>query len=222
VKSVLISIRPWWCYHIATGKKTVEVRKTAPKLKPPFKVYIYCTNTKPFLVWGDVFRGNWETEFTYLSGYSREKAERIWDLFNGHIIGEFVCDSVSMNFVGYRDGVAGYHNLLDGSCLSADELMEYGNWKTLYGWHISNLQIYDDPKLLCEFYKCGALPMEDLDEDLCCHCAATDYGEKKETHTPSGVWMCEGAWCADAYQAYLDEEFAIARPPQSWCYVNDE
>ena len=95
MKSVLISIRPWWCLLIAQGKKTIEVRKTIPKLKPPFKVYIYCTNTKPFLVWGDVFRGNWETEFTNVSGYSRERAEKIWDLFNGKVMGEFVCDEIT-------------------------------------------------------------------------------------------------------------------------------
>ena len=90
MKSVLISIQPKWCELIASGKKTVEVRKTRPKLETPFKVYIYCTNTKPYLVWGDVFRGNWETEFTRISGYNREEAERIWGVFNGKVIDEFV------------------------------------------------------------------------------------------------------------------------------------
>ena len=43
MKAVLISIQPKWCELIASGKKTVEVRKTKPKIAPPFKVYIYCT-----------------------------------------------------------------------------------------------------------------------------------------------------------------------------------
>ena len=43
MKSVLMSIRPEWCEKIANGKKTIEVRKTRPKLETPFKVYIYCT-----------------------------------------------------------------------------------------------------------------------------------------------------------------------------------
>lgn len=227
MKSVLISIRPWWCLLIAQGKKTIEVRKTIPKLKPPFKVYIYCTNTKPFLVWGDVFRGNWDTEFTNVSGYSRERAEKIWDLFNGKVMGEFVCDEIT-----YFGNVATdpWERLLgstheehkrlitEKACLSESEMLQY---KGHYGWHISKLQVYDDPKPITDFYKCGALSMEDLDEELCCHCSQTDYGDKKEIHTPSGVWMCEGAWCADAYQAYLDEEFSITRPPQSWCYVEE-
>ena len=42
-KAVLISIRPQWCEKIASGEKTIEVRKTRPKLKTPFKCYIYCT-----------------------------------------------------------------------------------------------------------------------------------------------------------------------------------
>lgn len=43
MKAVLISIRPKWCELIATGQKTVEVRKTRPKLETPFKCYIYKT-----------------------------------------------------------------------------------------------------------------------------------------------------------------------------------
>ena len=65
-KAVLISIRPKWCEKIASGEKTIEVRKTRPRnLKNPFKCYIYCTQS------GDARR---------LVG------ER------GKVIGEFTCD----------------------------------------------------------------------------------------------------------------------------------
>lgn len=53
-KSVLISINPKWCELIASGKKTVEVRKTRPKLETPFKCYIYCTNTKVLVLCGGI------------------------------------------------------------------------------------------------------------------------------------------------------------------------
>ena len=46
MKSVLISISPKWCELIASGKKTIEVRKTRPKIDIPFKCYIYCTTSK--------------------------------------------------------------------------------------------------------------------------------------------------------------------------------
>lgn len=46
-KAVLISIRPDWCQKIMAGRKTIEVRKTRPKMNPPFKCYIYkCGNGK--------------------------------------------------------------------------------------------------------------------------------------------------------------------------------
>lgn len=45
MKSVLISIKPKWCDFILSGEKTVEVRKTKPKVEPPFKCYIYKTTT---------------------------------------------------------------------------------------------------------------------------------------------------------------------------------
>ena len=45
-KAVLMSIKPNFCELIASGKKTIEVRKTRPKLQPPFKCYIYETSQK--------------------------------------------------------------------------------------------------------------------------------------------------------------------------------
>lgn len=151
-KAVLISIQPWWCEMIANGKKTVEVRKTVPKLETPFKVYIYVTNKKPFLVWGDVFRGNWETEFTHLRGYSRERAEKIWDLFNGKVMGEFVCNNVECFTTDYRRDEEQTERISRQSCVDMTSLMEYeANSPCLYGWHISDLVIYDDPKPLSEF-----------------------------------------------------------------------
>lgn len=70
MKSVLISIQPKWCELIASGEKTIEVRKTAPKLKTPFKCYIYCTLGK----------GLQDTLLT---------ADRC-RVLNGKVIGEFV------------------------------------------------------------------------------------------------------------------------------------
>ena len=46
MKAVLISIRPKWVEKIVSGEKTLEVRKTRPKLETPFKCYIYCTGVK--------------------------------------------------------------------------------------------------------------------------------------------------------------------------------
>ena len=167
-KAVLISMRPKWVEKIASGEKTIEVRKTKPKLETPFKCYIYCTNIRPFLVWGDVFRGDWFTEFTRISGYSRAEADKIWDVFNGHIAGEFTCDRIyeirkrgipenfdycylSLNEWG-NDDIETEIRAISASCVSKEELNAYGaKAPLLYGWHISDLRIYDAPRELSEF-----------------------------------------------------------------------
>lgn len=146
MKAVLLSVQPRWCEHIASGKKTVEVRKTRPKLKAPFKVYIYCT--KGEYLWLDKGR-------VFLDG----KYNRIIDnlperLLNSRVIGEFVCDEIYPIKVHSNCAVQNWNWFeLSRSCLSLDEVAKYiGANKTGYGWHISNLVIYDKPKKLSEFY----------------------------------------------------------------------
>lgn len=43
------------------------------------------------------------------------------------------------------------------------------------------------------------------EEEICNYCKQTNYGEHKECITPDGYWCCEGSWCSDAYEIYLDE-----------------
>ena len=44
-KSVITSVSPQECELIASGKQTMLVRKTRPKIETPFKCYIYMTAT---------------------------------------------------------------------------------------------------------------------------------------------------------------------------------
>lgn len=131
-KAVLICIRPKWCELIASGMKTIEVRKTAPKLETPFKCYIYCTKDEPLL-------------------YCRP-SQRIG---NGRILGEFVCDSIfPLSF--YASDASFFDTApplpVPETCLTDKEIVEYlGNGKTGYGWHISDLIIYYVPKQLRDF-----------------------------------------------------------------------
>jgi len=131
MKSVLISINPKWCELIANGKKTIEVRKTRPKLETPFKCYIYCT------VGGDALCP------------TQERLKSDYRYVNGKVIGEFVCKHIEI--MRYP-----HINLVDivderESCVSAQELIQYSNGSLLYAWHISDLKIYDKPKELSEF-----------------------------------------------------------------------
>lgn len=143
MKSVLISIKPKWCELIANGKKTIEVRKTRPKLEPPFKCYIYQT----------------------VGG--RTNTVDILENNIGKVIGEFICDKIDRLAVcGYDnsdmklrrvdDNLTAYnldYDYLNKCRLSLGELKNYANGSKLFGWHISDLVIYDKPKELSEFEK---------------------------------------------------------------------
>ena len=135
MKSVLISIRPQLVEKIASGQKTIEVRKTAPK-EVPFKAYLYCTQEKKQddIIWAGIFgdRGKW----------------------NGRVIGEFICDKVERLEEHIEQGGL-YYILSDTFNEQAQldnwELHDYGKGKTIYSWHISDLKIYDKPRELSEF-----------------------------------------------------------------------
>lgn len=150
MRAVLLSIRPQWCELIASGKKTIEVRKTRPKMETPFRCYIYCT--KGVSLW-----------LTMSGKVMNDKAyNRIIDdlpiLLNAKVIGEFVCDQIKE-----FDAPGGLYrvtpNYMKDCCLSMSELTDYGydektnSYKKLYGWHISDLIIYDKPKELSEFHR---------------------------------------------------------------------
>lgn len=214
MKSVLISIQPKWCELIANGKKTVEVRKTRPKLDVPFKCYIYCTNTRPYLVWGDVFRGNWETEFTHLSGYNRKEAEKIWDVFNGKVIGEFVCDRIDE--IGYSPEMHGKYisdinDLHKVTCIDFEQMFDYIADGYGYGWHISDLEIYDTPKELSEFCVLDNEAVQKCEHRLQTYYAFTDTGYIKN----GMACTYKDDWCTKC------KTKPITRPPQSWCYVEE-
>lgn len=215
MKAVMMSIRPEWCDRIASGKKTIEMRKSKPKLLPPFKCYIYeakAINHQKIVV---------DLDGVYRTVYAKGR---------GKVIGEFICDRIEymdMDSVGVgfweKDKFNYIANLGWDTGLTLGEFINYSEGKQIYGWHISKPVIYDKPKELSEFAKPGFVKYNEMDpEELCTHCADTDYGEKAYYGSPKGPVMCEGAYCDRAYQAYLDDEgFTLYRPPQSWCYVEE-
>lgn len=192
-KAVLISIRPEWCEKIAAGQKTIEVRKTRPKLEAPFKCYIYCTAAKK------TDNNLWITDLT---GYNH--------LGNRKVVGEFLCDRIDAYESEFWDDDSVFNAVWkiepdeddedisysyevmsneDDSkrafekaiCMTIKDLKTYIGAdkpnKTFYGWHISNLVIYDNPI------------------------------EVKGLRKKYDI------------NAYLCHTMLLSRPPQSWCYV---
>ena len=152
-KAVLISIRPEWCEKIISREKTIEVRKTRPKMNPPFKCYIYKCG-------------------------------------NGKVIGEFLCDEIiNINGAGRIPSDAARP-----TCLEPAELHQYLGAAVGYGWHISNLKIYDRPRELNSFRR------------AC-----------------KNNWWCESCAMYSEHSATCgNAALQFNRPPQSWCYVEEQ
>ena len=138
MKAVLISIHPKWVEKIASGKKTIEVRKTRPKIKTPFKCYIYET----------------KGAFSDFNGDTNKLSIAMTLRNCGKVIGEFICDRIDKIPYLWEYPELGYDlddDQQEETCLTRKETEEYGKRKPLYGWHISDLKIYDKPKELSEF-----------------------------------------------------------------------
>ena len=141
-KAVLISIKPKWCKKIVDGEKTIELRKAKPRIPTPFKCYIYCTPEQPD---PNIPISQEQLMRDYLDTGSMECLN--CPLGNGKVIGEFVCDNVYEIDLAHAIDA----RIFMESCVGAHEMYEYLNRKTGYGWHISDLKIYEQPKELSEF-----------------------------------------------------------------------
>lgn len=209
--AVLLSIQPKWCEQIINGKKTVEIRKTKPKSKVPFKCYIYCTKGNDVLA---VSRENNKTAFVWnkkdVDSYNKDM------IFNGMVVGEFTCDNVEdyslwehdypalLRHINLYAGTEGDYRFLD-SYLKGE--------KSCYGIHISNLIVYDKPKDLSELH------IKDKEAIKKCKNRTRIYNNPDYTNGALllGSYYCKrkNDWCRECKTKNLN------KPPQSWCYVED-
>ncbi len=205
-KAVLISIRPEWVEKIMSGEKTLEVRKTRPKLETPFKCYIYCTQASvryQTVCGGHVLNSDElyrhpengikhgdSIELMLCENYTKD------NFLNGKVIGEFTCDRVEA--IKAATGPYGIYDVGDDfvaqTRLVNGALWGYGHGATLYGWHISELKIYETPKELPEFHTWKK----------CKSCSKSGY---------------ESTACI--YDENCIVPAVITKAPQSWCYVEE-
>lgn len=206
-KSLITSVSPKECELIASGKQTMLVRKTRPKIETPFKSYIYMTATKERC-------RLWE----YMTAYINNKGE----MLNGSqkVIGEFVCDRIICCQAYYDDsGEKHLTNLfgVDTSkiCLSESEIFDYIIGKDKkdgmgWLWHVTELKIYDKPKELGEFRK----PCVDVYQ----YCKGCRYGNVIISPDEEEYAMYHGG-NYETFDTICCNH--ITRPPRSWCYVEE-
>lgn len=192
MKSVLISIQPYYVFLIiakAMGwkidkEKTIELRTTRPRDKNWNSwVEIYCSKNKK--------------SFNQIPKEYQALMQRCL----GKVVGKWFCNKID-SYVAHEDNkdywdlsVKEWEDLKQKSCLTIPQILDYSEHSdNLYGWHISDLKIYDKPKELSEFYaKCN------IPENKCKLC---DNCYDREDH--------------------FGRHYAVKKiisPPQSWCYV---
>ena len=148
----------------------------------PFKCYIYETQGRTETPWID------EDGHTIFKG-------------RGQVIGEFVCDRIApivqatepYGIYDVDDDFVAQTGLVNGA------LWDYGKGATLYGWHISELKVYDALKPLSEFW---------FPDDLYC-----------EKELCGGCPWDQSADINGEYEFDCEWRRPLRRPPQSWCYV---
>lgn len=171
MKAVLLSIRPKWCKLIATGRKTLELRKNMPSIPTPFKCFIYQTT----------------------------KADSVKDITPdfGMVIGEFTCDTILRHCEMANADIAEMQ-----SCVKREKILEYSGGHEVYGWHISDLQIYEKPLPIYAFNKPCIWPEQP-------YCPVCEFGMELTNFD-----HCQGSQETE----WLCQNF-LSFPPQSWCYV---
>lgn len=184
MKSILLSIKPKYVELIASGQKTIEVRKTAPQ-EVPFKAYIYESRN-----------GGHRCKHCNEKDSCYSYAPKNVGCYNGRgkVIGYFICDKVDEYPYDYCDGVDIDDDTILETAIDREDINIYAKGKTLYGWHISDLKIYDKPRELSEFYT----------KKKCNSCKKSGY---------------ESTACM--YDEDCKVPMSITRAPQSWQYIED-
>lgn len=193
MKAVLMAFHPKWCEKIFSGKKTIEVRKIAPKLETPYKVYVYDTK-KAF-------------DITDIYDLSTDVVRKVAD-GRGKVIGEFVCDKIIGFSTDWINGVSRAPLYIKGTCITGEQLFDYSKGKPLYGLHITAPKLYDTPKELSEFYRRlldKVLEEGNYDCRKDWNMVCIDYPEMSD--------LCDDCIFGGRVQ--------LTRPPQSWCYVEE-
>ena len=177
MKSILASLKPYYYYLVGEGIKKIEVRKTIPKATDwNRQVWFYMSKD--------------EKSFAKIPKEYQEKYRKHF----GKVGLKFVCDKINDISVAVRNCNEDYNHIYHndkckGSCLTWKELQDYGKGKPLYGWHISDLNVYDEPKELFDF--------TNYDKYQVC---------KERNCFSDNCWIC-------------DNNALLVRPMQSWGYV---
>ena len=175
-KSVIASLKPYYYYLVSEDIKKIEVRKSAPKTDDwNRETYFYMSRD--------------EKSFAKIPKEYQDKYRKHF----GKVGLKFVCERIVGNFK-YLVTPKG----LECACLTEQEVNDYLGVKGGYGWHITDLKIYDKPKELSEFYRECPQAYSSYEDGCCAEiCVFHEEGFCKQFCLP------------------------ITKAPQSWCYCEE-
>lgn len=201
MKAILKNIKPQTCANIMNLVQSILVIKdkreatAIQKLIDEYEFaefYVYCTKGK---------RNN--EDLAYCTDTNKWK---LWYSslvkLNGKVIFKFRCYKVEkiLNYGLARRSEIMMEDLLKKSCLTMKELNEYAPHKEyddndyIYAIHISDLEIFDEPKEVCEFYKAN-----------------------EQMEYIQSLWNGGGLPDKDDY-----DEVILTKAPKNFCYVEIE
>lgn len=233
-KSIIISIQPQWVEKILNGKKTIEIRKSIPKCDLPIDVYIYCTKSdinlykviREVYMYFDMGVAEPFEDFKYYKlddyDYSNKGKARfniddgfydeLYCKLNGKIVAKFTLNNIERFDVPYpawfyevKDKL---QHITDGSCLTLLSLHHYLKNDSGFAWHIDNLEIFDKPMELSEFYINNFESKFDYMD-----CGFQECGNAIQNSILGDDGYCYPQNCP---------KMRVTKAPQSWCYCYKE
>lgn len=214
-QAILMSIQPQYLWQILNGYKTIEIRKTIPKRNLPIDVYLYCTKEKNAFDKLEKQDGEYYYGDPCYTGNEIKLNCEVPAKFTLNVIDKY---QIYDDYCKYRrwfknevpiDDNQKIEKFLKQSCFNDEELEKYVGMEDIeiyqYGikpktgyfsaWHIENLEIFDQPMELSDFYKTNRFLSYD------------DW--------LYGVYNGVSEY---SYEQYL-MGFRLRKSPQSWQYV---
>lgn len=146
------------------------------------KVYIYCTKAKP----------NIGLNGKIVACFDLNKIT----MFRNLVVGLFMNGKTQKSY--FYPG----KEIVDKTAMTFQEIIDYGKGKNLYCWHIENLQVFDVPMELSEFYQVIDVKTA-LKKGIITECEITPPLSDEDEEVKFVVHN-------------------LNKAPQSWCYARRE
>ena len=225
-KATLISIRPQWVGKILNGIKKDEIRKGTTIGKAINKLIaeqgvapmlIYCTKdtSKGYLVEEKQYKDYSKIEYE-LETTNEIKGVNANRILNGKVVARFNATAEEISYNYRSDFTSVYTDTLNTedlekqACLTRHEFAKYLKGDYGYAIHINDLEIFDKPKEISEFYKVGYENSVIATKKYILN--AMNREERRRYKTEIDLKINNEI-------AAIKDNYKLTRAPQSFCFI---